>query len=64
MRLAYRTTRLAGCGALSGAGTYTDAPESVTIVAALILPPIPTTINVNDARVLGARPPGSWLMGC
>jgi hypothetical protein len=63
MRLADRTTRLAGlaamltvsvivagCGALSGrAGTYSGAPESVTIIASLILPPTPTTIEVKDA---------------
>ncbi|HEY7019827.1 MAG TPA: hypothetical protein VH349_01845, partial [Ktedonobacterales bacterium] len=63
MRLANRTTRLAaltvilavsvivaGCGALTGkAGTYGGAPESVTIIASLILPPTPTTIEVKDA---------------
>jgi hypothetical protein len=63
MRLVDRTTRLAalsvllavgvalvGCGALTGrAGTYSGAPESVTIVAALITPPTPATINVHDA---------------
>jgi hypothetical protein len=62
MRLAFRTPRrvalstlltfgamLAGCGALSGAGSYTGAPDSATIVASLIQPPTPTTINVNDA---------------
>jgi hypothetical protein len=63
MRLADRTTRLAGlavalavilivagCGALTGrAGAYGGAPESVTIIATLILPPTPTTIEVKDA---------------
>ena len=63
MRWVDRTTRLAaltimlavsvivaGCGALTGkAGTYGGAPESVTIIASLILPPTPTTIEVNDA---------------
>jgi hypothetical protein len=63
MRLVDRTTRLAaltvilavsvivaGCGALTGkARTYGDAPDSVTIIASLILPPTPTTIEVNDA---------------
>ena len=64
MRLADRTTRLAalsimlavsvivaGCGALTdkAAGTYNGAPESVKIIASLILPPTPTTIEVNDA---------------
>ena len=63
MRLADRTTRLAApiimlaaavalasCGALtSKAGNYSGAPESVTIVASLILPPIPATIEVKDA---------------
>ena len=63
MRLVDRTTRLAaltvilavsvivaGCGALTGkAGTYGGAPESVTIIASLILPPTPVTIEVKDA---------------
>jgi hypothetical protein len=63
MRWVDRTTRLAaltimlavsvivaGCGALTGkAGTYSGAPESVTIIASLILPPTPTTIEVKDA---------------
>jgi hypothetical protein len=63
MRLAGRTIRLSaltvilavsvivsGCGALTGkAGTYSGAPDSVTIIASLILPPTPTTIEVNDA---------------
>jgi hypothetical protein len=64
MRLADRTTRLAalsaalvvglmltGCGALTGrgAGAHSGAPESVTIIASLILPPTPTTIEVKDA---------------
>jgi hypothetical protein len=63
MRLVERTTRLAlltvalttsvivaGCGALTGrAGTYSGAPESVTIIASLILPPTPATIEVRDA---------------
>jgi hypothetical protein len=63
MRLADRTTRLAtlslmltvsvivaGCGALTGkAGTYGGAPESVTIIASMILPPTPTIIEVKDA---------------
>jgi hypothetical protein len=63
MRLGDRTTRLAalaimmalnialaGCGALmGGAGTHGGAPESVTIVASLIAPPTPATIEVNDA---------------
>ncbi|HEY7020092.1 MAG TPA: hypothetical protein VH349_03175 [Ktedonobacterales bacterium] len=63
MRLADRTTRLAaltvmlavsvivaGCGALTGrAGIYSGAPESVTIIASLILPPTPATIEVKDA---------------
>ena len=63
MRLVNRTTRLAtltvmlavgvivvGCGALSGrAGTYSGAPESVTIIASLIAPPTPATIDVKDA---------------
>ncbi|HEY7093908.1 MAG TPA: hypothetical protein VH393_12050 [Ktedonobacterales bacterium] len=41
---------VAGCGALTGrAGTYSGAPESVTIIASLILPPTPTTIEVKDA---------------
>jgi hypothetical protein len=41
---------LAGCGALTGrAGTYSGAPESVTIIASLILPPTPATIEVKDA---------------
>jgi hypothetical protein len=63
MRWVDRTTRLAaltimlavsvivaGCGALTGkAGTYGDAPDSVTVIASLILPPTPTTNEVNDA---------------
>jgi hypothetical protein len=63
MRLVERTTRLAAlsvmlaatvalasCGALTGrAGAYGGAPESVTIIASLILPPTPTTIEVKDA---------------
>jgi uncharacterized protein YceK len=63
MRLVNRTTRLAaltvmlaigiivaGCGALSSkAGTYSGAPESVTIIASLIVPPTPATIDVKDA---------------
>jgi hypothetical protein len=64
MRLGHRTTwlaallaimlalniALAGCGALmGGAGTSGGAPESVTIVASLIAPPTPVTIEVNDA---------------
>jgi hypothetical protein len=71
MRLADRTTRLAaltvmlavgvivaGCGALSDkAGTYSGAPESVTIVAWLILPPTPASIDVKDATT--ARLPRS-----
>jgi hypothetical protein len=41
---------VAGCGALTGrAGTYGGAPESVTIIASLILPPTPTTVEVKDA---------------
>ncbi|HEX3271523.1 MAG TPA: hypothetical protein VHR15_12815 [Ktedonobacterales bacterium] len=41
---------VAGCGALTGkAGTYSGAPESVTIIASLILPPTPATIEVKDA---------------
>jgi hypothetical protein len=63
MRLVNRTARLAAlslmltasvalasCGALTGrAGSYNGAPESVTIIASLILPPTPTTIEVKDA---------------
>lgn len=63
MRLADRTTRLAAlslmlavsvmlaaCGALTGkTGNYSGAPESVTIIASLILPPTPATIEVKDA---------------
>ena len=64
MRWADRTTRLAalslmlavsvmlaGCGALTdkAAGTYNGAPESMKIIASLILPPTPTTIEVNNA---------------
>jgi hypothetical protein len=62
MRLVNRTARLvalslvlagsvivAGCGALTGrAGSYSGAPESVTIFASLILPPTPATIEVKD----------------
>jgi hypothetical protein len=41
---------LASCGALTGrAGTYSGAPESVTIIASLTLPPTPATIEVKDA---------------
>jgi hypothetical protein len=60
--LVERTTRLAAlgvmlativtlvaCGALTGkAGNYSGAPESVTIVASLILPPTPATIEVKE----------------
>jgi hypothetical protein len=41
---------LASCGALTGrAGSYSGAPESVTIIASLMLPPTPATIEVKDA---------------